>query len=506
MTEEFDAFLRVGRGTTGEPQPPPASMGRLVSLRTVLSALRRRRWAWIGVAMAGMVIGSGFHVVVPRHYSATVTLYLAYPEGSDATTGMSNDVALAATATVAQRADRILGEDLSPASLLGSSPAVAQSSNVLVLTIDGPTNDEALMRANAVAAALLAVRAAEYSNQTDSMINALQAEVSRLESQIGALSSSIATGGPSDSSLASERSQDAAEVVNLVQEEQAAQVDLLGVSSSSKVLTPATTTSTSTKRLIARDGISGLIAGLALGVGWIGIGAVCSDRLRRREDIAAILGAPVELSVVGMPRSRRWTGWWGRWRPPSPAVKRAVRHLRGALDNGQRPAILLVVAADDLEGPATILAHLVGELVADGKEVLVADRSARHCLEAKLATMSNAMGGDERRLVTLVSELGQHRQTADTDVCIAFSDVDPATGAPDLAGCSTEAVVMVTAGRSTATRLNTVYELLHAGGVNVSSVVLLGADAADESVGLPDPSFPTLGGPLSVGIPALRQR
>ena len=43
--------------------------------------------------------------------------------------------------------------------------------------------------------------------------------------------------------------------------------------------------------------VTGLIAGLALGMGIVVVRALVSDRLRRRDDIAQALGAPVKLSV-----------------------------------------------------------------------------------------------------------------------------------------------------------------------------------------------------------------
>src|SRR5262249_1393959 len=49
----------------------------------------------------------------------------------------------------------------------------------------------------------------------------------------------------------------------------------------------------------------GLVAGLALGMGIVVIQALVSDRLRRRDDVARALGAPVRLSVGGV-RLNRW--------------------------------------------------------------------------------------------------------------------------------------------------------------------------------------------------------
>ena len=90
-------------------QPPVVLVGRLVSLRYVLGALRRRRKIWLSLAALGLVIGLGYHLVVPRSYSAHATLYLAQAPGTDPTAGMANDVALLETIGVGQRAADLVG-------------------------------------------------------------------------------------------------------------------------------------------------------------------------------------------------------------------------------------------------------------------------------------------------------------------------------------------------------------------------------------------------------------
>ena len=53
---------------------------------------------------------------------------------------------------------------------------------------------------------------------------------------------------------------------------------------------------------------TGLVAGLALGLGIVIVMALVSDRLRRRDDVAHALGAPVNLSVGSVPRRPRASG------------------------------------------------------------------------------------------------------------------------------------------------------------------------------------------------------
>ncbi len=63
------------------------------------------------------------------------------------------------------------------------------------------------------------------------------------------------------------------------------------------VLDPPAPIPPSRKHLAAIFGAAGFFASLALGLGVVIIGAVTSNRLRRRDDVAQALGAPVKLSV-----------------------------------------------------------------------------------------------------------------------------------------------------------------------------------------------------------------
>ena len=70
------------------------------------------------------------------------------------------------------------------------------------------------------------------------------------------------------------------------------------------------------------------------------------------------------------------------------------------------------------------------------------------------------------------------------DVLLTLADLDPMLGAEYLATWATDVVVMVTAGKSSWTRLQAVGEMVRLAGIRTVSAVLVGADKTDESLGV----------------------
>jgi len=77
------------------------------------------------------------------------------------------------------------------------------------------------------------------------------------------------------------------------------------------------------------------------------------------------------------------------------------------------------------------------------------------------------------------------------DLLLTLADLDPALGAEHLSGWATDAVVMITAGRSSSARISAVGEMIRLANLSLVSGVLVGADKSDESLG-------TISGPDAV--------
>ena len=515
MTTEPDAVAPPSTASS-ESQPPVVLIGRLVSLRFVLGALRRRRKVWLSLAALGLLVGLGFHLVVPRSYSAHATLYLAQAPGTDPATGMANDIALLQTPAVAHGAADLLGEpSLTPAKLLGKAPGIAKSDNVLTLNASGPSKAEAVRRANALAKAFLAFRTGRLQQETSSADQALEKQISSLEQQIGQLSASIQSAGSSSQSttLAGEQSSDTSELATLEQTVQQNQIASIGVTRGSSVLTPGTLVPASSAKLFGFDGLAGLLGGLVIGLAYVAVQAVISDRLRRRDEVASLLGAPVELSLVPLRVPKRHQERWVRRSvlEPRKEISALAGYLRqrGVRQGGRKT--LLVVAVDDLTVPAAALALLGKRLADEGESVLMADLTDEGLLAESVEdlwvdhpSLADRSGGRLQVFTPTADDRNEVVEppwaaTSDgVNAVLVLTTVDPARGAWHL-DWAKQAVVAVTAGRSSAQRVSSTAALLRAAGITIRSGVLLGADADDESIGLLQPESPLVGLPVADG-------
>jgi capsular polysaccharide biosynthesis protein len=493
-----------------DAQPPVVLVGRLVSLRFVVGALGRRRKVWLSLAAIGLVLGLAFHVVVPPSYTAHATLYLAQAPGTDPTAGMANDVALLNTVGVGQRAADLLGEpSLSPTKLLGKAPGTIESDNVLVLNVAGPNKAEAERRANALATAFLGFRAQRIQEQTTAADRALNNQISSMQEQISQLTATINGLGPTQTSqlntLTGEQQSDTSELTTLEQTVQQNQVSSIGVTTGSRVVTPGTAAPASAAKLYGLDALAGLLAGLIIGMAYVALQAVLSNRIRRRDEVASLLGAPVEFSMAPVRVPRRQHQRWMRKTTlePEGKVSALAGYLRqrGVRQGGRKT--LLVVAMDDVAVPAAALAVLAKRLADEGESVLVADLTDEGLLSRGVEDLVADGSGRNLQVFTPpaddMNEIVEPPWVATPDMAnavLVFTTVDPGRGAWHL-NWAKQAVVTVTAGRSSAQAVNSTAALLRAAGITIRSGVLIGADAQDESIGLLQPESPLVGVPLA---------
>jgi hypothetical protein len=114
-------------------------------------------------------------------------------------------------------------------------------------------------------------------------------------------------------------------------------------------------------------------------------------------------------------------------------------------------------------------------VTADGEQLaLVVPESEDLTPEGPLRHVADP--SDHSRPLTVAPDSG--------DVLLTLVSLDPGVGADHLASWATDAVAIVTAGESSATRVHAAGQMMRQAGVPISAAFLLDSDKNDESVGI----------------------
>lgn len=499
--------------------PVPAG---LVTLRYLWDAVRRHARLWLVTAVLGLVAGIAFPYVLPPASVASTKLLLTHQPGDDALTAMATDVSLATTDTVASRVIERLGLKESPEDLLKQYTVTSSTDRVLQISVTAPTAGEAVRLTGALGTTYLDFRMEQVLARqapVEAQLTQARDRLEKLEKAPRRKSGSNGTDGAdgaADDGPGTPISQ-ASDQVTQLQQTLNSEKAAAALVSSSHVLDPAAVVPRSALRTLALDVMTGFGAGLVLGIGFVLVRALLSDRLWRRQVIADALGARITLSLAQV-RHHHW------WRALSPIVPRmsspaelalATRPLRDLVEQQMSTRkTLAVVANDDVAPAAIILARLAEQLAADGQRVLVADLSgrgavARELVPCELVTV-HAPDGDGPPLGRLLTdddegdeEFGLAWDLA--DVVLTLSSVSVALGADHLATWTAHAGVVLTAGRSSATHIHATGELIRLAGVRLETGILVGSDKNDETAGVPsDETSAALASSLHEQSPAIQ--
>lgn len=192
-------------------------------------------------------------------------------------------------------------------------------------------------------------------------------------------------------------------------------------------------------------------------------------------------------------------------------MQRVIAHLHSAVPRStQVPASLAIVAVDNGPVVAQAVAALATSYASRGTQVIAADLSGgaylAHLSRVKgpgIQTVSrdgvNFMMAVPNRddpmpvgpLPSVTSPAGPAQagdalvsSDVSADLLLTLVTLDPALGGEYLATWAANAVVVVSAGQSSAERIHGVGEMVRLAGMRLDSVVLIGADKRDESLGL----------------------
>src|SRR5215469_7141050 len=490
-------------------------------------AIRRTARWWCAAGLVGLLIGAAvFTKILPPPYKATSSVLLSQPATGDAPDAMFTEVAIAQSHSVAEAAMRKLGVPVnakSVQSFLADYTAASQSvgpDGVLQFTAKGSSSSTAVSRAQAVAEAFLQVRNSVLNRELTGTIRAINQQISQDKQQVNLLSQKIdalSTQPPSPARLS--------QFASLQVQRKLANGILVGLTAAAKSY--ETTTKVANASVVQGSEVldravplprsrikypaiylgGGLAGGLALGLGLVSVLALVSTRLRRRDDVARALGAPVRLSL-----GRVRLGRGGMAAANKPEIRQIVTHLRRLMPRGSSgPATLALVALDAPDVAALALVSLAMSYAREGKRVIVADLSPNAVASRLLGTIKPGVHNATAEGLQLViarpepddmAPLGPlrgpasgdpHRPSrsldrvyAAADVLVTLTMLDPAFGADHLATWAADSAVVLTAGESTGTKIHTVGQMIRLAGMSVISAILLGADKRDVSFGAVD--------------------
>ena len=514
--------LWAGNTAADEERSAADFSGGLTNLGFLTATLRRKTWVWCLTGVIGLVIGSGLYLRYPPAYHASATVLLAYTPNVNPQVQVQNEVSLAQSEPVASRVVQELKLSQSVASLEKACTVTAVTDNVLTINVGAPSSTAAVQRTSAVATTFLQYRAQlarvqqqQLFAQLDQQYNAAAQRLQVLQAQSNQIPvpPSTPTQKADYNSLQNQIAQQEQIIQYVTATKASAKTDTNVIVTDSYVLNPAIALPRSRTKGPALYFVGGLFGGIVVGMGGVLIAALMSHRLRRRDDVAVALGAPVRLSVGRLRRSR-----WPLTLPRRAArrkldMKRIVSYLRGAVPGSSRgPASLAIVAVDDAQVVAQAFVSLAVSYASEGKQVAVADLSCgahlAHLLKIRnpgLHTVSQnganltlvlpqpedvapvgPVAGGASPAVTAKADPALVTACSSADLLLTFATLDPAFGGDHLGTWATTVVVVVTAGESSAERVHSVGEMIRLAGTRLDSIVLIGADNSDESFGAAD--------------------
>jgi capsular polysaccharide biosynthesis protein len=395
---------------------------------------------------------------------------------------------------------------------------------VLIITVGAPSASEALRRTTAVAETFLAFHGQYAQIQQQQLSTQLDRQVSQAQQRVSSITKELERVSAEPSSPAvqariaslKEQRQTATSALNSVEQYStdtlaSAQTNTNSIAKGSRVLDQAAPIQHSRLKAIGLYMAGGLVGGLVVGMAIVIILALVSDRLRRRDDVADAIGAPVRLSVGPMAGSHWPPRLPGRAGRRALNMRRVVTHLRALVPGSSHgPAGLAVVAVDNAQVVARVVVALAVSAAREGKEIVVADLSAGAHAARLLGARGpgvQAVSRDGMNLIVAVPDrediapigplAGARSPTwpgradselvaacASADMLLTLAALDPAFGGDHLATWATDVVAVVTAGQSSGERIHGVGEMIKLAGTRLDSVVLLGADQSDESLGV----------------------
>ncbi|GAA3243139.1 Wzz/FepE/Etk N-terminal domain-containing protein [Pseudonocardia petroleophila] len=452
----------------------------LLDLSGLAAGLRWRRRTWVGLALAGLLLGVLSTVVLPSGSTAVTRVHVTHEEESftNATTIGETDVALFETTQVAAAALQRMGDPaVTPAQLLAAYQVKAVAANVLELTVTGRDGAGALARAQALADAYIATHVGRIQDAADAEAAALtdrrdaaQAQLDDLADQISDVAAqpvTPATAAQLEALYAARAGLDG-QIQDLGQRAEEASIGAPRVAAGTTIVDAPRIAGRSPLVAAGIAGAIGLVLGLGVGLGVALVGAVVADRPVLRRDVAAHLGASV---IAQLPAPRRGPSRLVNRSGPAAERRRAAAVLARLVGPEPGAVSLLEVGCPRLA--AALAVDIAAELVVDRDVVLVDDLPGRDVQAAGPAAP-----------VEVVDGASHPAGPPAAGTCyLGVGSAGPDTAWSDLARLGTETLLVVRAGAASTARLHEVARQLADVGIHVIGVVLVHPDPRDRTDG-----------------------
>lgn len=450
--------------TDSSPSAPP-----LIDLSRILVALRRRRRLWLSLGLAGLLAGAAMAFVLPSPPQAVTRLMIIHEQDAptDGGTLMQTDVAVLQTTRIAAAALERLGSSEDPERFVRAYEGTGVTNNVLELTVEGRSGQDALARATALSEAFLA----DYLNRVragaEADAQALRDQRGRLQADLTQVDRRIATltiegsSAPELETLYARRAELSAQIADLSRRAEEAAIGAPRVAAGTQVVDPPRLVPRKLLVTGATSSLVGLLVGLAAGLGLVTVTSLLRDRPVLRREISEHLGASVIAQLATPPKGP--SRLWRRSRRVTDRRRVAVTVARIARDDTS-PLSLLDLGCPRMT--AALAADLAGELATDGEITVIND----------LAGTELTMPEGPIRVVE--PGTGPH-----TGRVIGVGSVAPGTAWTDVRALGAETVLVVRAGQAETAWLHTVARQLADLEIPVVGVVLVDPDPRDRSDG-----------------------
>jgi len=338
-----------------------------LSLRTSLREIWRRRVLILVVAVLCAAAGAAYGYLRPTTATAGALVILPQTANSGSgVSGISTEVVIAKSTPVLAAAGAKLSPRLGALAVKKLVTVSQLSGQVLQIEAQGRTSSDALRLANGVAASFI-----QYVTQLDAGYSGpavaslqqqstlLTQQINSLQAQIDTVSGSLnsegagSTAGQQDATLLAqlraEQDQVSLQLNTITSRLAAAQLASGSAAGSTLVVQKATAQPVARYKLPIQAGIIGFVIGLLGGMVFVLIRAQRRRRLRFRDEIARVAGAPViaSLEARGCTTASAWRALLEG--TPRATEEWALRHLLYSIQkgDGRRSAVRVISFAGD---------------------------------------------------------------------------------------------------------------------------------------------------------------